>query len=182
MKKITSVLIIVLLLVFVICEFLPREVIEPIYYSKEISQKAKEYNIDPFIIAAVARTESSWVSSASSSVGARGLMQVMPDTGLFLAELRGLELDIDELYDPLVSLDYGTYYLKMLYDEFGDWDLVYAAYNAGPGQVRAWLEDEDYSSNGRLTYIPFEETRNYVDKVNRHLENFKKSYKKFPQD
>lgn len=180
MKKVTSVFSLVLVLVFVICEFSPREITEPLYYSKEIREASRNHRLDPFIIAAVARTESSWIADATSSVGARGLMQIMPDTALYLAELRGLELELDELYDARVSLDYGAYYLSMLYEDFRDWDLVFAAYNAGPGQVRAWLEDSDYSQGGRLTHIPFEETSSYVFKVNHFLEAFKKSYRRFP--
>lgn len=180
MKKLSSLFLIILVLVFLVCEFIPREVIEPIYYSKEIRKAAKNHRLDPFILAAVARTESSWIPDATSSVGARGLMQIMPETGVYLAEIRGLELDLDDLYLPEVSLDYGAYYLSMLRERFGDWDLVFAAYNAGPGQVQAWLEDEDYSEGGRLVEIPFEETRDYVVKINFFLENFKRSYRKFP--
>lgn len=182
MKKLSSVILILLLLIFVVDECRPREIIEEIYYKEEIRMVARDHRIDPFILAAVARTESSWIPDARSSVGARGLMQIMPETGLYLAEIRQEELDIDQLYEPWISLDYGAYYLKMLHEEFRDWDLVYAAYNAGPGQVRQWLEDEEFSDGKKLTYIPFEETRNYVERINSHLENFKKSYKRFPQD
>lgn len=180
MKKTTSVVLILLILVFLVCELRPREIIEPLYYTKEIREICEIHDIDPFIIAAVARTESSWVSDATSRVGAKGLMQIMPETALYLAEERGLYLALEELNDPRVSLDYGAYYLKKLYGQFKNWDTVFAAYNAGPTQVEAWLNDSNYSNKKELTYIPYDETRHYVEKVNHFLEAFKKSYKRFP--
>ena len=180
MKKVTSVVLIFLLLVFVICELRPREITEPLYYTKEIKEVSELHGIDPFIVAAVARTESSWLSDAQSHVGALGLMQIMPETGLYLAEERGLSLELEQLNDPRVSLDYGTYYLKKLYKEFKNWDTVFAAYNAGPTQVASWLEDDEYSKAGKLTYIPFEETRRCIEMVNYFLDAFKKSYGRFP--
>lgn len=180
MKKFTSVVLIFLLLLFVVCELRPREIVEPLYYTKEIKEVSELHGIDPFILAAVARTESSWLSHAQSSVGAMGLMQVMPETGFYLAEERGLFLELEDLNDPKVSLDYGAYYLRKLYKQFKNWDTVFAAYNAGPTQVGNWLKDDDFSKGGTLTYIPFEETRRYVEKVNYFYEAFKKSYRRFP--
>lgn len=180
MKKVTSVVLVFLVLLLVLCELKPREITEPLYYTKEIKEVSEVHGIDPFILAAIARTESSWLSDAQSSVGALGLMQIMPETALYLAQERGLTLELEDLYDPRVSLDYGAYYLKKLYGQFKNWDTVFAAYNAGPTQVSTWLEDDEYSKGKRLTFIPFEETRRYVEKVNYFLEAFNRSYRRFP--
>lgn len=155
---------------------------EPLHYIEEINQAAKEHDLDPFILAAVARVESSWDAKAESPVGARGLMQIMPDTGAHLAELRKLSLTTEELFDPKISLDYGAYYLKTLWQRFKSWDLVFAAYNAGPNQVAEWLQDEQVSEKGKLVAIPFEETKNYVEKVNHYIDYYKSHYRKFPKE
>lgn len=179
MKKITSVVLIFLILLFLFFELRPREIIEPLYYTKEIKKAAELHAIDPFILAAVARAESSWIPDAQSAVGARGLMQLMPETAFYLAEERGLSLEEADLNNPEVSLDYGAYYLKRLYGQFKNWDTVFAAYNAGPTQVEIWLEEEDPGAK-TLSYIPFSETRHYVEKINYFLEAFHQSYRRFP--
>ena len=112
-----------------------KETKEPLHFISQINQAAKEHQIDPFVLAAVARVESSWQETVESPVGARGLMQIMPETGAYLARLREKELSADDLYNAAVSLDYGAYYLNYLKQKFHDWDVVFAAYNAGPGQV-----------------------------------------------
>lgn len=157
-----------------------KEIEEPLHYISQINQAAKEHKIDPFVLAAVARVESSWQETVESPVGARGLMQIMPETGAYLARLREKELSAEDLFDPAVSLDYGAYYLSYLKQKFHDWDVVFAAYNAGPGQVEKWLTEQNGSPEGTLKEIPFEETRNYVKKVNHYLEYYRKSYGTFP--
>lgn len=107
-------------------------------------------------------------------------MQIMPETGQYLAGLRGMELSPQNLYDSRVSLDYGAYYLKYLQEKFNNWNLVFAAYNAGPGQVEQWLAEQRISEGGDMTSIPFEETRNYVEKVNYYLNYYKEMYQTFP--
>lgn len=159
-----------------------KPILEPLQYIEEINNAAKEHNMDPFILAAVARVESSWDAKAESPVGARGLMQIMPETGVHLAGLRNLALTADELFDPKVSLDYGGYYLSTLWKQFKDWDLVFAAYNAGPNQVEQWLKDENVSKKGKLVAIPFEETKNYVEKVNYYISYYKDHYGNFPTE
>lgn len=153
---------------------------EPLHYISHIQQAAQDHGIDPFVLAAVARVESSWQEDAESHMGARGLMQIMPETGQYLAGLRGMELSPQNLYDSRVSLDYGAYYLKYLQEKFNNWNLVFAAYNAGPGQVEQWLAEQRISEGGDMTSIPFEETRNYVEKVNYYLNYYKEMYQTFP--
>ena len=82
------------------------------------------------------------------------------------------------LQDPEVSIRYGTYYLKYLHGYFGgNWDNAIAAYNGGMGNVSKWLENSEYSDGkGNLTYIPFEETKNYVQKVKKARVTYQKLY------
>ena len=94
---------------------------------------------------------------------------MMPSTFRWLTEDILVEsLEDEALYDPEVSIRYGVYYLRRMYDRYGDWETALASYNAGSGRVDGWLEDPSLTdSKGDLIVdcIPFEETRNYVKKV-----------------
>ena len=152
----------------------------PKTYASYVRQYAYEFNVPESIIYAVIKVESGFDPNAESSVGARGLMQMMPSTFEELTSdaYLGDNLSADELYDPEVSIKYGTYYLSYLHSYFdGNWDNAIAAYNGGMGNVSKWLADPQYSDGeGNLTSIPFEETRNYVSKVNKEIESYKKLY------
>ena len=81
------------------------------------------------------------------------------------------------LQDPEISIRYGTYYLQYLQQKFQNWNTTLAAYNGGEGNVAKWLENPEYSDGeGNLTYIPFDETRSYVKKVNRAMDTYEKLY------
>ena len=102
--------------------------------------------------------------------GAHGLMQITEDTFDHYMMLKGEEgkYTYDDLFDPQVNIDYGSAVLRSHLDEFGDEKTAVAAYNAGPGQVESWLEDPNISSDGKTIIpenIPFDETRNYVQRV-----------------
>lgn len=112
-----------------------------------IHDKAKKYDVDPALVAAVMETESRFHASAHSQVGARGLMQLMPRTGRWLGARN--------LYDPEQNVEAGTKYLKYLQKRFdGNLNKAIAAYNGGEGNVKRY--------NG---VPPFRETRSYVKKV-----------------
>ncbi len=140
----------------------------PLEYEKSIIEYSDIYNVDPNLVAAVINTESKFIVDASSSKGAIGLMQIMPDTGKWIAEKLELSNFNEEIIaDPEMNIRMGTWYLKKLSEDFnGDYILVLAAYNGGPGNVTKWLEDEKYSIDGEnLHKIPFKETKSYVQKV-----------------
>ncbi len=125
------------------------------------------------------RCESSNDSDAVSEVGAIGLMQIMPDTGTWIAH----KLDMDDvytedmLYDPETNIEFACWYLRFLTGRFdGNVMKIVAAYNAGHGSVEDWLEDERFSSNGELTSIPFEQTARYYEKVMTAYENYTTLY------
>ena len=150
----------------------------PESYGSEVSAAAKTYHLDPALIYAVIRTESNFQANAESGAGARGLMQLMPETFTWLMDYRGEEnaYTADDLFDPSVNIDYGCYFLRYLLDYFhGDEICAVAAYNGGLSQVEKWLEDSDFSDDGQsliIDNIPINETRDYVKKV----ESAKKTY------
>ncbi len=157
-----------------------EEITHPDDFSEYISKYALEYNIPESVIYAVIKVESDFDPKAESSVGACGLMQMMPRTFEWLTsdEHLGENLHRSKLFDPEVNIKYGCYYLNYLYEKFDrNWSTAFAAYNGGEGNVAKWLKDPAYSDgNGNLTNIPFEETKNYVAKVNREIATYKKLY------
>ena len=147
----------------------PRE------YAEYVELYSQKYGVPESLVFAVIHTESSFDSGAVSSVGAVGLMQMMPDTFAWLTdEILFEHLESGMLYDPETNIKYGTYLLSRFYDRYGDWELTLAAYNGGVGNVDGWLEDPAYSDGeGGLKKIPFKETRNYVKKVNYYYMEYK---------
>ncbi len=148
--------------------------IYPTYYWEEIAAAAAEAQIDPYLVLSVIRQESTFNEKAVSRAGARGLMQIMPHTGLNLA--RRLEVKpfkLRALFDPAVSIRFGSYFLGNQMRQFTTdagadlgFELGLAAYNAGPHNARRWLktfpsEDPD----AFVERIPFKETRLYVKLV-----------------
>jgi soluble lytic murein transglycosylase len=141
----------------------------PKQYSTYVEHYAKAYDLPPHLVYAVIRTESDFDSNAQSAAGAIGLMQLMPSTFRWITDdvLRE-RLDDGMIYDPETNVRYGCFYLRRLYDRYGEWSAALAAYNAGPGRVDAWLDDPAMLDEaGRLdpTAIPTEETRRYVPAV-----------------
>ena len=151
---------------------------KPDEYAQYIEKYSEKYDVPEHVIYSVIKAESGFDRKAESGAGAIGLMQMMPDTFEELTDIHLKEyLDVSMLYDAETSIRYGTFYLSYLYGIYGEWSVVFAAYNAGPGNVRDWLEDETYSSDGKtLDKIPFKETRNYVSRVNRYIEKYDELY------
>lgn len=140
----------------------------PLSYETNIKKYADEYEVDPFLVASVICVESSFDKNANSSKDARGLMQIMPDTGQWIASKMGIDnFDNEQLFDPDTNIKMGTWYLNNLSNQFdGNIELALAAYNGGSGNVSKWLKDTNYSSDGKkLDNIPFKETEEYVKKV-----------------
>ncbi len=151
----------------------------PVAYVDLIERYSAQYDLDPYLVQAIMRCESSNDPSAVSSAGAIGLMQIMPDTGEWIAHKIDPELaySLDMLTDPATSIEYGCWYLNFLSARFdGDVMQVVAAYNAGHGSVEDWLNDPRFSQDGALTSIPFEDTARYYDKVMTAYENYTALY------
>ncbi|NWF57217.1 MAG: transglycosylase SLT domain-containing protein [Syntrophaceae bacterium] len=133
-----------------------------------INRYAQAYNLDPALLAALILEESRFQVQALSPAGARGLMQVMPQTGRQIAkELKVRPFSEDQLYDPAVNIRLGSWYFARMLEEFeGKVHLALAAYNAGPGAIRKWLAGNNHSAEDEFVEnIPYLETRNYVIRV-----------------
>ena len=130
-----------------------------------VSEAATEFNVPTAMVLAVIRAESDFRAEATSRVGAKGLMQLMPDTFLWLSEELQEPHRAKEITDPRTNIRFGTYYLSYLYEKFGNWRVALAAYNAGEGRVSEWLTDPTLASGGTLRRIPYPETAAYVKKT-----------------
>lgn len=139
----------------------------PLKYTEYVTTYAEEYDLQPSIVYAVIRTESRFDPNAKSSVGAKGLMQLMDVTYEWAqSRLPGADEPLDRIFDPETNIRCGCVYLRYCFDNFTDTRAAIAAYNAGVNKVSGWLEDSRYSDDGvTLKSIPIEETRNYVDYV-----------------
>ncbi|HHX54171.1 MAG TPA: lytic transglycosylase domain-containing protein [Clostridiales bacterium] len=137
----------------------------PIQYQEIVEKYSGEFGVPAPIVFAVIKTESSFVQDAVSTAGAIGLMQIMPETFEWLQTKTGETLDKELLYTADVNIRYGTFYLSWLKERFGSWKTAWAAYNAGIGRVKGWLEDTRYSDGSELLEIPFGETKAYVERV-----------------
>lgn len=177
MIKLILFIIIVAIMVGVIVSF-----VFPLYYRDEINKYSEIYDLDPFLVASVIKVESGYNKNAVSIKDARGLMQIGPSTGKWASEVLTVEnYNSDMLFEPELNIRFGTWYIRQLKSEFKeDVDLVLAAYNAGSGNVSNWLMDERYSKDGEnLSYIPFEETSNYLDKVKFNHKAYSMIYRNF---
>lgn len=154
----------------------------PLEYSEYVSEYASEFMVDETLIFAVIRTESGFRSEVTSSAGAMGLMQIMPDTFSWLQEnLDGEVIYTDsDLLNPQINIRYGTYFLSVLLSHYdGREKLAVAAYNAGMTNVDNWLEDSNYSLDGlTLDDVPYGETKQYIERV----ENTKAVYESLYYD
>jgi soluble lytic murein transglycosylase len=152
----------------------------PLYYTVHIENYSKEYNLNPYLVAAVIRTESNFRPEARSPKNAFGLMQITFSTGEWAAKEMNLKnFTEQQLLEPEYNIRMGCWYLDNLKKEFSsNMDLVLAAYNGGRGNVQKWLANEEYSRDGEtLHYIPFKETDKYVKRVKVYYNIYRLLYK-----
>lgn len=153
----------------------------PFRYREQIEQTAAKYNLQPAFVAAIVLNESSFRADATSSVGARGLMQLMDDTASWIYEKIGTGgYNFDNLYTAETNIEYGCWYLNYLSTMFhGDPVLVAAAFHAGQGEISNWLNDSRYSSDGyriSLNDMPEGPTRTYVNRVTHDYADYQNLY------
>ena len=153
----------------------------PLYYADTITACADAQELDPALVAAVILCESSYDPKAESRLGARGLMQLMPDTAEWVAHKLGedgADYSFDNLYDPQTNIRFGTWYLGYLSRRFnGDATKIVCAYHAGQGNVDSWLKNPQYSSDGvTLDVIPTQDTATYASRVLRARDIYHKYY------
>ena len=191
MKFLRKIFCIIIFLVVIIIgigmgsRYVIKEKFFPYKYQQYVDKYGLQYNLDPLLVLAVIKTESKFDDDAHSHKNAVGLMQITVETGEWAAKEMGYNtFSKEDLYDEEYNIKMGCWYLRRLNDTFDkDLDLTIAAYNAGPTNVQSWLENRQYSSDGKsVDYIPFGETKKYVDKVNtyyniyQYLYNKKESY------
>ena len=141
-------------------QLLPRK------FSEQVERFCEEFDLSENLVYAVCFQESRFDRKAISSAGACGLMQLMPDTYSWIAKKLGEDLEQQDIFDPDVNLRYGCWYLSYLRERFGDdTTVILAAYNAGPNKVEEWLKNEAYTSEGKLTEVPYPETARYVERI-----------------
>ena len=144
----------------------------PVLYQDLIERYAAAYNLSPAYVTAIIRNESSFRPNAESSAGARGLMQLMPDTAEWIAQKEGVSgYAFERMYDPETNIRFGCWYLNYLSRLFsGDPVSVTCAYHAGQGTVASWLSDGRLSTDGihlSITRLPEGPTRQYAERVTR---------------
>lgn len=149
-----------------------------ISYQKEINEYSEKYNVDPLLTASIIKVESDFDNNAQSHQGAHGLMQLLEDTAKHSADVVGIEYYPEKLNEVSYNLDLGVGYYDYLYRYYNNKDLALAAYNGGVGNVDDWIKDGIIDKeNPNPLDIPFEETRQYVTKINANYAVMKKFYK-----
>ena len=156
------------------------EIFYPLKWWSEIRTEARRHQLDPYLIAGIIRQETVFNPKARSRANAIGLMQLLPSTGIAVAKknsLGGGRISATDLYNPILNIQLGTAYVRELFDRFGRFEYVAAAYNGGPTRVSRWQkqlpseEIEEWVEN-----IPISETRLYVQGVYRNSRHYHRLY------
>ena len=145
----------------------------PLMYEETVIKYAKTYKVEAALAQAVIREESRFNERALSRSGAIGLMQIMPETGEWIAEQ--LNEDFGDLYEVDRNIRYGVWYLAELNNEFGgNRILVLSAYNAGRGTVWDWIDEYGWHKDfDDVEAIPYSETRDYVKRVLKSCDKYR---------
>lgn len=151
----------------------------PLKYDHLVLKYSELYDLDPYLVFSIIKVESKFDPNAKSHKNAKGLMQITEKTGEWAAAEIGIEeYSSEKLFDPEINIHIGCWYIKKLLDQFEDIETSLAAYNAGSGNVSKWLQDKNYSKDGKKVHnIPFLETKAYVKKVLDSRRIYKKLYK-----
>ena len=160
-------------------ESMQRQYLYPYPYRSVVEHYAAKYHVDSSLVAGMILSESKFRSEAKSHRGAVGLMQLMPETALWISEqIDDEEYSLGALHEPQKNIEYGTWYIASLEEEFGGNDvLALAAYNAGRGNVHDWMEENHWSMDfHEVSAIPYEETRAYVASVLKNRQKYLQLY------
>jgi len=148
----------------------------PLHYWDSISRWSSTNNLPTPLVIGLIRQESRFESQIVSSAGAIGLMQIMPETGAWIAGKK--RTSNYSLRNPDQNIEFGTWYLDYTHREFGDNTmLAVASYNAGPGRVKQWVNSFGVNDPDEFVQrIPYDETRGYVYKVFGNYWNYLRLY------
>lgn len=164
-------------------DFNPSNFTYPTKYEEYVIKYSNKFDIDARFVYAIINTESHFDPNATSNVGARGLMQLMDEAYNWVK----FRLDdtrkhtFDDMYDPELNIEYGTYMLKYLYDRYdGSYELTAAAYHGGMGAVDGWIETGTVDpKNFKLEDVPSDVTANYIYKVTNAYNKYKHKLKDY---
>ena len=152
----------------------------PRKYPELVEQWAETYDLDPLLVDAFIRTESGFDPSATSAVGARGLMQMTEETFLWMRSKIASEepLTFADLYDPDTAIRFGCYYLHLCMVRYkGDVSTAAAAYHSGWGTVDQLLQIEEHSADGEtLQGFPYNQMHHYVNKITACYQTYQRLY------
>ena len=140
-----------------------------------VTLASNQFGVDKSLIFSIIKAESKFNKNAKSPKGAIGLMQVKLSTANYMFEKNNTEFEFlsnktllfeNDLLDPKTNIMIGTKYIKYLLDKFDNVDVSICAYNAGETVVRGWLQNKEYSKDGKtLLKIPYVETDRYLNRV-----------------
>ena len=175
--KIIVVLMVVSIIVILLYQFIMKKVYNT-KYNEYVYLYAEENGVDPMLIFAIIKTESNFDPNAKSSVDAKGLMQLMESTAIEVAkELEIENFETEMLYNPEINIKIGIKYFSNLLNMYGNINTAIVAYNAGPGSVKKWIEQEIIKEDGSdIENVPFKETNLYIRKVLRDYKIYKSLY------
>ncbi|HZW82489.1 MAG TPA: lytic transglycosylase domain-containing protein [Candidatus Deferrimicrobium sp.] len=150
----------------------------PMPYKGSVQKYATQYGVDPYLVTAVIREESKFMPKAQSKAGAKGLMQLMPETAQWAADKAGLNKFQEELlFEPDANIRLGSWYIANLSQQFqNNTVLVLAAYNGGSGRVKDWLDRGQISPSGKVAELPILETKEYVKRVLKSYAKYRQLY------
>ncbi len=150
----------------------------PLPYRTELERYAKQNDLDPFLVAALARQESEFNPKAISGANARGLTQILPSTGRELSRRLHVPYSTASLFQPRTSLQLGSYYLKSVADTLGGrWEAALAAYNAGLSRAQTWSKWGEFREPAEFVEtVPFSQTRDYIQIVLRNADIYRRLY------
>ena len=137
----------------------------PTKYKSIIDKYSVEYGVDNSLVASVINIESNYDKNSVSSVGAVGLMQLMPSTAYDVAKRLNLKIEYGDLFDENINIRLGTYYLRYLLDMFDGNEInALSAYNWGLSNVKMWMSYGNINKFGEIENLPVKETENYLKK------------------
>ncbi|MGO4346024.1 lytic transglycosylase domain-containing protein [Paenibacillus sp. MCAF9] len=179
-KRVLLVLLLGLLMILFLKSDWLAEWMYPVHYKEDIRASASNYGVESHLVAAIIRSESNFQTGKESKKGALGLMQIMPDTAAWVVQKAGFQAVTDDMLMNRadVSIEVGAWYLRSLNQQFDQNKIAaIAAYNAGPGNVRKWLDSGTWDGTiESVKEIPFGETRHYVQRVIYYYNKYKDLY------
>lgn len=187
MKKIIILIAVILILSIIVILFaFQKDILKITYpkkYTEAVEKYAKEHEVEEELIYALIKNESNFKNDAKSHKSAMGLMQIIPETSIDVANKNKIELDKNnlenELYNAEKNINIGTKYLAELIKRYKNYPVAISAYNAGIGTVDNWIEKGIIQKDGKdIEKVPYKETNNYVRKVLRDYNNYKEIYNK----